>query len=179
MNSQRRLVLASLLAAVPMLAFAHPEAGDSSRFVSQKLSIGGRVKQSLDLSVEALKDFPVQAPPEIPIVGRTGEAVRRLKGYTGAKLIDILDKSVLLAADHNDLKKTIIVANATDGYKAVFSWNELYNTAVGEGVLVLYAKEGKPLGDDEGRLALISTKDLHTGPRHVRWLTDVQVQKIA
>ena len=179
MNPHRRLVLASLLAAGPMFAFAHPQAGDSSRFVSQKLSIGGRVKQSLDLSAENLKDFPIQAPPEVPIIGRTGKTLRVLKGYTGTKLIDILDKSVLLAADHDDLKKTVIVANATDDYKAVFSWNELFNTAVGEGVLVLYAKEGQPLGDDEGRLALISTKDLHTGPRHVRWLKDVQVQKIA
>jgi hypothetical protein len=179
MNPERRLVLSGLLAAAPMLAFAHATSTEASGFVTQTLNLGGRVQHKLALSPEALKDFPVQAPAEIPIIGRTGETLRILKGYVGAKLTDILDKSVLLSADHNDLKKSIVVATASDDYKAVFSWNELYNTTVGEGVLVLYAKDGKPLGDDEGRIALISTRDSHTGPRHVRWLQDVQVQKIA
>jgi len=179
MNPQRRLILSGLLAAGPIVAFAHPVSGDASRFVTEKLTVGGRVLHGLDLSSEALKAFPVQAPPDISIIGRTGETTRVLKNYTGAKLTDVLDKAVLATADHDDLKKTIIVASASDDYKAVFSWNELYNTSVGEGVLVLYAREGHPLPDDEGRISLISTKDLHTGARHVRWLKDVQIQKIA
>ncbi len=177
MNPQRRLFLSGLLAAGPMLAFAHPSGNDPASFVTQKLAVGGRVKQALDLSPEALREFPVQTP-EITIRGRKGETQRTLKGYSGAKLTDILDKSGL-PDEHNDLKKTILVATASDGYVAIFSWNEFYNTPVGEGVLVLYARDGKPLADDEGRIALISTKDLHTGPRHVRWLKDVQVKIIS
>jgi hypothetical protein len=86
--------------------------------------------------------------------------------------------ATLVSTDPNDFKKTIVVATASDGYKAVFSWNELYNTSVGLGVLVLYAKDDKPLADDEGRIALISINDTGTGPRHVRWLKDVEVRKI-
>lgn len=179
MNPERRLLLSSLLLTAPMLAFGHPAGNDPSTFVTQTLTVGGRVKNSLALSPAALQDFPVQFLPEIPIIGRTGETLRILKDYAGAKLTDVLDKSVLVSADHNDLKKTVIVATASDDYKAIFSWNELYNTAVGQGVLILFSREGKPLGDEEGRLALISTKDLHTGPRHVRWLQDVQARKIA
>lgn len=179
MNPKRREILAGLAAAAPVLLFAHPQGGDVSRLVTQKLAIGGRVQKSLDLSVEALKSFPVQSPAEIPIIGRAGQTLRVLKGYTGARLTDLLDTAGPLAADHNDLKKTIIVATASDDYMAVFSWNELYNTTVGPGVLVLFARDGQALGDDEGRIALISIMDLHTGPRHVRWLKDVQVQKIA
>lgn len=179
MNPKRRLVLSSLLAAAPLLALAHPANQDTARFVTRSLSVRGRVEHTLALTPEALKDFPVQAPQEIPIIGRNGEKLRVLKGYSAARLTDVLDKSVLVTADHNDLKKTVIIATASDEYKAVFSWNELYNTPVGEGVLILYAKDGKPLGDDEGLIALVSTKDIHTGPRHVRWLQDISVQKIA
>lgn len=180
MNLQRRLVLSGLLATAPLLVMAHPTNTPLSSLVTHSLTVGGRVQSKFDLSVEALmKGYPVQAPPQIPIIGRSGETLRLLKGYMGVKLTDVLDKSVLLTGDHNDLKKTIVIATASDDYKAVFSWNELYNTHVGGGVLVLYAKDGRPLGDEEGRLALISTMDLHTGPRHVRWLKDVQVQKIA
>jgi DMSO/TMAO reductase YedYZ molybdopterin-dependent catalytic subunit len=179
MNPQRRFVLAALAAAGPMLAFAHPESAAPSSLVTDRLTVGGRVRQGLDLSLEALIAFPVQPLPEIPIRGRTGEILRTLVGYAGVRLTDLLDKAGLTAADHNDLKKTIVVAMASDDYKAVFSWNELFNTAVGAGVMVLCAREGKPLGDEEGRIALVSTQDVHTGPRHVRWLKDVQVEKIA
>ena len=179
MNPQRRIVLSGLLAAGPMLALAHPLSGDATRFVTTTLTIGGRIRQPSQFSVEALKAFPVQSPAEIPIIGRSGDTVRALKNYSGARLTDLLDKAGLPTSDHNVLKRTVIVATASDDYKAVFSWNELYNTAVGEGVLVLYAKDGQPLGDEEGRIALISTKDLHTGPRHVRWLKDIQLVKIA
>ena len=178
MNPLRRLILNLLLALGPVVVFAHPAGTDTSSLVTQALTIGGRVKLSLTLSPEALKAFPIQTPSEIAVKGRKGETLRVLKGYSGVRLIDLLDKATLVAADPNDLKKTIVVAIASDDYKAVFSWNELYNTSVGEGVLVLYAKEGKPLGDDEGRIALISINDIGTGPRHVRWLKDIQVRKI-
>jgi hypothetical protein len=35
-----------------------------------------------------------------------------------------------------------------------------------------------PLGDQEGRIALISAKDTQTGPRHVNWLNGIEVRKI-
>lgn len=179
MNPERRLLLSSLLLSAPILALAHPASKDPSSLVTRTLTVGGRVQNRLALSPEALQDFPVQLLPEIPIVGRSGETRRILKDYAGVKLTDVLDKSVLVSADHDDLKRTVIVATASDDYKAVFSWNELYNTVVGQGVLVLISREGKPLGDEEGKLALISTRDLHTGPRHVRWLRDVEARKIA
>jgi hypothetical protein len=179
MNPSRRLIVSGLLVASPMFAAAHREGGDSSKFVSQKLTLRGEGGQSLFLSTTAMEDFPVQSPPEIPIIRQSGDIVRTLRGYTGSRMTDILDRSGLAPSDHNILKRLVIVATASDDYKAVFSWNELYNTSVGSGVLILYAKDGKPLDDSEGRFALVSTMDRHTGPRHVRWLSDVQVQKIA
>ena len=37
---------------------------------------------------------------------------------------------------------------------------------------------GQPLADDEGRIAMVSTKDTRTGPRHVKWLQGIEVRKI-
>ncbi len=178
MNPLRRRILTLLLCLGPVLAFAQPTGTDTSSLVTQTLTISGRVKIGLTLTPEALKAYPIQNPAEIVVKGRKGETLRVLKGYSGIKLTDLLDKATLVEAAPNDLKKTIVVAIASDDYKAVFSWNELYNTSVGDGVLVLYAKDGKHLGDDEGRIALISINDLGTGPRHVRWLKDIQVRKI-
>jgi hypothetical protein len=72
----------------------------------------------------------------------------------------------------------VIVATATDGYKAVFSWSEITNTPVGEGVLVLLERDGRALDDREGRIALISTADQRLGPRHVRNLARIEVRAL-
>lgn len=52
----------------------------------------------------------------------------------------------------------------------IFSWSELFKSDVGDQVLVLFEWEGKPLGIEVGPPALISGKDIRTGPRHVKWL---------
>ncbi len=178
MNPLRRRIAPLLFALVPVFACAHTAGPDPATLVTQTLTLGGRDKTGITLSPETLKTYPVQSPPDIAVKNRKGETQRMLKGYNGVKLVDLLDKAALVSADPNDFKKTIVVATASDGYKAIFSWNELYNTSVGAGVLVLYAKDGKPLADDEGRIALISVNDTGTGPRHVRWLKDIQVRTI-
>ena len=93
-------------------------------------------------------------------------------------LRDILEKAVIKAPAHNDVKKMAVVATASDGYKVVFSWSELFNSPLGDGVIVFFEKDGQPLADDEGRIALISGKDIRTGPRHVKWLQSIEVRKI-
>ena len=68
------------------------------------------------------------------------------------------------------------MASASDDYRVVFSWGELYNSPVGDGVLVVYEIDGAPLPDSEGRIALVSLKDARPGPRHVKWLAGVDVR---
>ena len=85
---------------------------------------------------------------------------------------------MLDAPGHNDVKKLAIIATATDGYAVVFSWGELYNAPAGEGVIVYYQKNGKALDDNDGEIALISAKDIRTGPRHVKWLNGIEVRKL-
>jgi hypothetical protein len=36
----------------------------------------------------------------------------------------------------------------------------------------------RPLGDDEGRIALVSLKDARPGPRHVKWLSAIDVFRL-
>jgi len=90
----------------------------------------------------------------------------------------VLDTAKLTEAGRNDLRRSIVVATASDGYKAVFSWAELFNTAIGDGVLIVYERDGKPLADDEGRIALVSLKDTRPGPRHVKWLSSIAVERV-
>jgi hypothetical protein len=65
-----------------------------------------------------------------------------------------------------------------NGYQAVFSWGELFNTAIGRGVLVAFERDAQPLREGEGRIALVSTEDERAGPRHVKWLHRIDVRRV-
>ena len=84
----------------------------------------------------------------------------------------------LVVTDHNTAKKTVVIATARDGYAVVFSWSELYNSPAGADVLVLFERDDKALPAAEGPLALISGRDIRTGPRHVKWLERIEVKQI-
>ena len=77
--------------------------------------------------------------------------------------------------DGNDWRSTVAVA-ATDGYRVVFSWPELFNSPLGAQVLVLFERDGQALPAQEGRIALISRGDARIGPRHVRCLRSIDVR---
>jgi hypothetical protein len=126
-----------------------------------------------------LRQFPTQQVDEVALVRQSGSNAGKMENLKGVHLRDILERAVLLTHDHNDVKKMFVVATASDGYKVVFSWSELYNSPTADGVLVYFEKDGKPLADDEGHIALISTKDIRTGPRHVRWLQAIDVRQVA
>lgn len=148
-------------------------------FVTDKISISGAVKHPLSLDPAALRQFPQHQIGEVALVCQSGADKGKLENFKGVRLADLLNKAEILAPGHNDVKKLAIIATASDGYKAMFSWNEIFNSPIGEGVMVFFEKNGQPLGDDEGRIAMVSSKDSRTGPRHVKWLQDISVKKIA
>lgn len=88
--------------------------------------------------------------------------------YTGVLLRDLLLQTGLASATDRGARTSIIEAVASDGYRAVFSWGELFNSAVGEQAVVITAQDGKALDAAAGPLALRSLAELRPGPRHVR-----------
>ena len=76
------------------------------------------------------------------------------------------------------MRRSIVVATATDGYQAVFSWAELFLSPIGEGALVIFERDGAPLPASEGPLALVSLRDTQPGPRHVKWLARIEIRRI-
>jgi DMSO/TMAO reductase YedYZ molybdopterin-dependent catalytic subunit len=148
------------LAAVCVAAHAEPSA------VSQELRVTGEVERQLVLSLEGLRD----------IARRRGLA--QSQGYAGVRLSDLLDEARIRSDAPRALRRTYVVAIATDGYQAVFSWGELFNSALGREVIVAIERDAAPLRDGEGRFALVSLADLRPGPRHVKWLARIDVRRV-
>jgi DMSO/TMAO reductase YedYZ molybdopterin-dependent catalytic subunit len=168
------LAVVAFLAAVPTYA---ADEGDSSR-VTTTLAVRGNVSKPMTLSVADLGKFSVLRIDDTRVVRAQGGAVEAARHFAGCLLRDVLNAAKLTESDRHDLRRTIIVATASDGYKAVFSWAELFNSVIGDGVLVVYERDGVPLGNDEGRIALLSLKDTRPGPRHVKWLATIDVVRV-
>lgn len=178
MTPLKQLCFAATFALLPLFTQAADKVDNPAQYVTHSVSVGGVVAKPLTLTVADLKKMPAAEIGAMPIVCQSGATMEEVKQYKGAKLKDVLDRAEIVSRDHNDTKKMVIVATASDGYKAVFSWQELYNSPIGDEVVVFFEKNGRPLDDDEGQIALISAKDLRAGPRHVKWLQSLEVIRL-
>ena len=134
--------------------------------VSTRLSVAGEVRQELSLTVDGLRAFARE------------RGMVEQRGYAGVRLADLLQQADIRQDARHALRRTYVVASARDGYVAVFSWGELFNSALGAGVLVVFGRDGEPLRDGEGDIALISLADQRPGARHVKWLSKIEVRRI-
>jgi len=168
---------ALLLATAIGITVAWPPsmAATATSVVSEQLTITGAVARALTFKVDDLKAFPADQISTLTL-SRKVDDKETPSTVRGVRLTSLLELATLTEADHNTWKHAFVVARATDGYQVVFSWPELFNTDVGPGVLVIFERDGAPLGDREGRLALVSGKDTRAGPRNVHWLTRIDVR---
>jgi hypothetical protein len=135
----------------------------------------GRVREPLVLSIEELCGMETESAEDIAVNCGEGTPVGKIESCRGVLLENVIARAPVIKEDHNDTKKMFIVASASDGYKAVFSWQEIFNTQIGGGIMVLIEKNGKPLSADAGGVDLISLQDLFSGPRYVRGLETIEV----
>jgi DMSO/TMAO reductase YedYZ molybdopterin-dependent catalytic subunit len=158
--------------------FVSMQAALAADVQSEQVTVSGAVKTPLVLKVDDLKAFPADQIISVTVTRRVGDK-ETASTVRGVKLTAVLERAGLASSDQNDWKHTAVIATATDGYEVVFSWPELFNTEVGGGAVVVFERDGQPLAEREGRIALASARDLRTGPRSVRWLTrlDVKVLK--
>ena len=171
------LAAAWIAVALPTLAADRPSEPVvvAANRPSEQLVVSGRIKNPLSLTVADLRALPAAQIESVQVM--RGPPDHRVQATVkGVRLTALLEQAALAAADHNDWKHTVVLATATDGYQVVFSWPELFDTDVGAGALVVFERDGEPLPDREGRIALVSARDKHPGPRSVRSLAALEVR---
>jgi DMSO/TMAO reductase YedYZ molybdopterin-dependent catalytic subunit len=166
-----------------LLLFAYVAAAQalaqSQGAVTTSLTVKGSVEREITLSVDDLKRLPIQRMDDVRSVrdaGAGASSSESVRHYVGCLLRDVLERAKPVEKKRMDFRKSAVIATASDGYRVVFSWAELYLSPIGEGALVVYERDGAPLDDNEGRIALVSLKDTRPGPRHVKWLQSVELR---
>lgn len=138
------------------------------------VTVAGDVKTSVVVDAAALRAFPADAQVSFRAGREVNGQTQNVSEVRGVRLIALLERAGLAERDRFDWRKTMVVAVARDGYRAVFSWPELANTAAGAQVMVGYERDGAPLAD--GPLVVLAPGDTRTGPRHVKLLQRIEVR---
>lgn len=142
-------------------------------YETNELKIEGLVEKKLVLNMDKLQEIN-----DLRTGSKNITLTKNDTTYEGVLLKEIIDQTKINIKSRKDLNKVYIMAIASDNYKVLFSWNELFNSKIGDNVLIFLKKNGKLLDKNEGKLALISVEDINENPRHIKWLEKIIVNKI-
>ncbi|KFC18084.1 hypothetical protein [Epilithonimonas lactis] len=121
-----------------------------------------------------LSKYSKHTVDSIQITNHLKEYRSTIKNVKGVLLRDVLSKVSFKEKSPKVLSEYYIVCVAEDGYKVVFSWNEIFNTSVGDSVLIIPEIEGRP----KDGISTLSPTDFATGRRYVKMLKTIQLKKI-
>ncbi|WGS47364.1 molybdopterin-dependent oxidoreductase (plasmid) [Burkholderia sp. JSH-S8] len=155
-------------------------APDARTCVDGLVSVSGDVIDPLALSLDALRQCEsVTTEPFDLRCFKTHRFIRSVDRYRGARLTDLIARAGLRCDQPGDFKRMVILAVGHDGYTVTFSWHELFNTAIGEQVIVAYERGGVPFDSADGAPVLFSGADIFAAPRHVNRLARIIVRVVA
>lgn len=145
---------------------------------TENFTIEGKVKKEITISLADLSSYKSYTIDSIVITNHLGERKSTLKKVKGVLLKDILEKTEIDAEIPKVLSEYYFVCIASDNYKVVFSWNEIFNNASGQSIYIITEQDGKPASTLDNRIALISSKDQMTGRRYVKGLQKIIVGRV-
>ncbi len=143
--------------------------------VGNEVTVTGRVKHPLILHISELCTMDAEDVRDLQIICGSGDPKGRIAHCRGVFLENVIRRAEVITEEDNDTKKMFVAVTAGDGYKVVFSWQEIFNTPIGEGVMLLIEKDGKPLCGEHDRLDLISAQDYFTGSRYVKGVEKIEI----
>lgn len=141
--------------------------------VAHGVGIGGWVHQPLWLDEAALRTRADVQDVAFTVVCTLDGAHGGPRPMVGVPVRPLIEAAQPAFEQRTDFKRVAIVAESQEGYRALFSWGEVFNTDVGEGVMLAWAS-----GHPEGPYALLSLHDHATGPRYVQGLRSITLQKL-
>jgi len=145
---------------------------------TENFTIEGKVKKGMTISLADLSSYKSYSIDSIVVTNHLGERRSSLKKVKAVLLKDILDKVEIDAENHKVLSEYYFVCIASDNYKVVFSWNEIFNSPTGKSVYIITSQDGKPAATLDDRIALVSSKDEMTGRRYVKGLQKIIIERV-
>ena len=144
---------------------------------TEGFSIEGKVKKEMTVSLSDLSSYKSYSIDSIVIKNHLGETKSTLIKVKSVLLKDILEKIEIDSESPKVLSEYYLVCIASDNYKVVFSWNEIFNNPSGNSVYIITSVDGKPASALDSRIALVSPKDQMTGRRYLKGLQKIAIER--
>ncbi|MDV6167189.1 molybdopterin-binding protein [Flavobacterium sp. DG1-102-2] len=146
--------------------------------VTKTITIEGAIAKPLVVSFDNLKSFKSKTIDSLQILNHKHEYKSTLKGIKGVLLKDVLSKAEFSVNSPKVLSEFYIVCIADDGYKVVYSWNELFNSSTGDQTLIVTEVNKTPSINQKEGIMLLTPTDRATGRRYVKNFSKVSIQQI-
>lgn len=145
---------------------------------TETFSITGLVEKEVSYSIADLSKLESKKLDDLLITNHLGEARNTAQGLKGVPIKEILNAVKFKSESPKVLSEFYLTFQASDGYKVVYSWNEIFNTAVGDAVYLITEKGGKDIAAMDDRILVLCMADFKTGRRNVKGLTKIIVNRV-
>lgn len=145
---------------------------------SETLKIEGKIKAGTTFTIADLEMFQKVDIPDQKLYNHRGEPKGMLTKMKGVLLKTVLGSIEFEYDKPKELNEFYFVFVSTDGYKVVFSWNEIFNTEAGNRFYIITEMDGKKIKEMEQRILFISTADLKSGRRYIKGLEKIQIKRV-
>ncbi len=145
---------------------------------SKQFTVEGKVKKSLNISLADLKGYKTVAIDSMVIYNHLMVRKSSINNVKGVPLKELLSKLEIDAESPTVLSEYYLVCKASDGYKVVCSWNEVFNSKTSNNFLILTSFEPNPAKAEKGNIAMIAPGDVASGRRFVKGLTKITILRV-
>jgi hypothetical protein len=156
-----------------LLLFQPSEAQNTS----ESFTVSGEVLKPETIDISKLSGYTTVHLDSLRIYSHDMQPKGLMKNINGVLLKDILSAIPFNNENPKVLSEYYIECLATDGYKVIFSWNEIFNSETGKHVMIITNKNGMNLSQLDDRIALITPTDQATGRRYVKWLSRIIIYR--
>lgn len=143
-----------------------------------RLSLGGWVRKPMTLDVHDLVEMEWLQVNDFDVICTLDGSHGMLAPVRAVRLGDLIARAEPAFERRTDFKRVAIVAEGAEGYRALFSWAEVFNSPLGTGIVVAFDWPGQELPPHAGPCAVLARHDLATGPRYVRALHSLELHKL-
>lgn len=141
---------------------------------TRSFTIKGKVKHELVIDLSTLQQYKTHELRNVN-TSCSPKKEERIKSAKGVLLKDVLDSVAFDSEKDVHLNEFYFVFVAADGYKLVYSYNEIFNTETGRNLYVVTELDGRPASELPNALLILTTSDIKGGRRNMKWLKEVRV----
>lgn len=144
---------------------------------ASSLQIKGDIAQPVTISFTDLNAYTIHEIQNLDILNHKMEFKKTLKNLKGVWLKDLLSQMKFNVSSPKELSTFYLVCMADDGYKVVYSWNELFNSATGKNAMIVIESDGISALKKEDGISLVTPGDQATGRRYVKNISEIIIHK--